>query len=93
MVYLSVLVNFQDVASAPPSGAVSAVSWVIIVSLVAALVSVTTALWFRGNKIQDQMYEDLKECNEKRAKTEEDVLGLMKVLRLQMEASRGGKKG
>jgi hypothetical protein len=79
--------------TAPPSGGISPLAWAIIVPLAAALGAVVPALWARGNKIQDRMYEDLKACNEKRAKTEDDILGLMKVLRLQMEASRGGKKG
>jgi len=77
----------------PPTGGISPLAWVIIITLVGVIAAVIPALWLRGNKIQDRMYEDLKVCNEKRAKTEDDVLGLMKVLRLQMEASRGGKKG
>ena len=87
---------FLSVAMAdatPPAGGISPLAWVIIVALATTLASVTAALWARGNKIQDRMYEDLKACNEKRAQTEEDVLGLLKVLRLQMEASKGGKKG
>lgn len=79
-------------AGDPPSGGISPLAWVIICALALVCATVIPALWYRGNKIQDKMYEDLKTCNEKRAKTEEDVLGLMKVLRLQMEASRGGKK-
>lgn len=82
----------REGATTPPAGGISPLAWVIIVALATTLASVTAALWFRGNKIQDRMYEDLKACNEKRAQTEEDVLGLMKVLRLQMEASRGGKR-
>jgi hypothetical protein len=78
---------------APPSGGISPLAWVIIGALVTVCVTVIPALWYRGNKIHDQMYEDLKKCNEKCKQSEEDVLGLMKVLRLQMEASRGGKKG
>lgn len=77
----------------PPSGGVSALAWIIIGTLAFAIAAVVPALWVRGNKIQDRMYEDLKACNEKRAQTEEDVLGLMKVLRVQMEKSRGGKTG
>ena len=79
-------------AGDPPAGGISPLAWVIILALVAVIAGVIPALWIRGNKIQDKMYEDLKVCNEKRAKTEDDVLGLMKVLRLQMEASRGGKR-
>jgi len=75
-----------------PPGSLSPLAWVIIVALTGVCATVIPALWVRGNKIQDRMYEDLKACNEKRAQSEEDMLGLMKVLRLQMEASRGGKK-
>jgi len=92
MVGSVMLMAIREGATAPPAGGISPLAWAIIVALATTLVSVTTALWFRGNKIQDKMYEDLKTCNEKRAQTEEDVLGLMKVLRLQMEASRGGKR-
>jgi hypothetical protein len=80
-------------ASAPPSGGISPLAWIIILAMAGAMAAVVPALWVRGNKLQDKMYEDLKRCNEKRAQTEEDVLGLMKVLRLQMESSKGVKKG
>ncbi len=76
----------------PPAGELSALAWVIIVVLAGTLGAVVPVLWVRGNKLQDKMYEDLKVCNQKRAQTEEDLLGLMKVLRLQMEASKGGKR-
>ncbi len=58
-----------------PTGGVSPLAWAIIGALALAIAAVVPALWSRGNKIQDRMYEDLKTCNEKRAKTEEDVLG------------------
>jgi hypothetical protein len=77
----------------PPAGGISPLAWSIIAVLAGAIAAVVPALWHRGNKIQDRMYEDLKACNEKRAQSEEDLLGLLKVLRIQMEASRGGKKG
>ena len=89
--FLSVTMALAEVT--PPSGGISPLSWVIIGALAAVCATVIPALWFRGNKIQDTMYEDLKKCNEKCKQSEEDVLGMMKVLRLQMEASRGGKKG
>jgi hypothetical protein len=89
--FLSVATAFADVT--PPSGGISPLAWVIIGALATVCMTVIPALWYRGNKIQDTMYEDLKKCNEKCKQSEEDVLGLMKVLRLQMEASRGGKKG
>lgn len=77
---------------APPSGGISPLAWAIIGSLATVCATVIPALWHRGNKIQDQMYEDLKTCNEKCAQSEEDQLGLLKVLRLQMEASKEGKR-
>jgi uncharacterized protein YdgA (DUF945 family) len=76
----------------PPSGAISPLAWAIIVALSFVCATAIPALWYRGNKIQDKMYEDLKKCNEKRLQSEEDQLGLLKVLRLQMEASRGAKR-
>lgn len=76
----------------PPTGFLSPIAWVIILTLCGVMAAVIPALWYRGNKIHDMMYEDLKACNEKRAQTEEDILGLMKVLRLQMENSRTGGK-
>ena len=88
-VFALIAVTFQ---SDPPAGGISPLAWVIILALVGVCGTVIPALWIRGNKLQDKMYEDLKLCNEKRAKTEEDILGLMKVLRMQMEVSRGGKK-
>jgi len=75
----------------PPTGGLSPLAWIIIVTLCGVIAAAVPALWRRGNKIQDRMYEDLKACNEARAQSEEDVLGLMKVLRLNMEQSKGGK--
>lgn len=75
----------------PPSGGVSGLAWVIILALCGVIAAVIPTLWVRGNKIQDRMYGDLKACNEKKTEQEEEVLGLLKVLRLQMEQSRGGK--
>jgi hypothetical protein len=75
----------------PPTGGISALAWVIIIALSGAFAAAVPALWYRGNKIQDTMYADLKACNEKNAQSEEDVLGLMKVVRIQMEQSKGGK--
>ena len=73
------------VAGDPPAGLISPLAWAIISALATACTVAIPALWYRGNKIQDQMYQDLKVCNEKNAQSEEDILGLMKVLRLQME--------
>jgi hypothetical protein len=71
----------------PPSGGVSPLAWVIIGALLTALLGVVgfAKYW------TDKLYSDLKECNEKRANSEEDILGLLKVLRLQMEQSKGGR--
>jgi hypothetical protein len=76
----------------PPSGGISPLAWVIISVLAGVCSTVIPVLWYRGIKIQDKLYDDLKACNEKRAQSEEDLLGLLKVLRLQMEQSRGGRK-
>ena len=89
---LSVSVMMMVQAGTPPAGGLSPLAWVIIVVLSGVIAAAVPALWYRGNKIQDKMYEDLKICHEKRVQSEDDQLGLLKVLRLQMEASRGGKK-
>lgn len=89
--------------SAPPAGSISPLAWAIIGTLVAAIAAAIPALWVRGNSIQDrmqkrmdevhdQMYADLKECNEKKLELEDEMLGLMKLLRLQMEQSKARKK-
>jgi len=76
------------VAAVAPDGGVSPLAWAIIGALVTALVAVSlfAKYW------TDRLYSDLKECNEKKAASEEDVLGVLKVLRLQMEQSKGGKQ-
>jgi hypothetical protein len=85
--------SFAMVAAGdPPAGGLSSLAWTIILVLCGVIAAVVPALWIRGNKIQDRMYADLKACNEKRVQSEEDMLGLMKVLRLQMEHSKGGKQ-
>jgi len=75
-------------AADPPAGGVSPLAWVIVSALALALASISlfAKYW------TDRLYSDLKECNEKRAASEEDVLGVLKVLRLQMEQSKGGKQ-
>ena len=86
--------SLMDVVNVdPPAGGLSALAWVIILALCGVIAVAIPALWKRGNKIQDRMYEDLKACNEKRAQQEEEILGLLKVLRLSMEPQKGGKKG
>lgn len=72
----------------PPSGGVSPLAWVIIGALATALVAV--CLFAKG--WVDRLYGDLKACQAARADQEEEVLGMLKVLRLQMERSRGGKE-
>lgn len=76
---------------APPAGDLSPLAWVIIVALVAVITIVIPALWYRGNKQYDRVYGDLKACNDGRAAQEEEILGVLKVLRLGMERSKGGK--
>jgi hypothetical protein len=70
----------------PPTGGVSPLAWVIIMALVGAIGTICGVAmgWIRT------MYADLKACNAARADSEEDTLGLLKVLRAQMEKSRGG---
>lgn len=75
----------------PPAGGVSPLAWVIISALALALTVVVPALWHRGNKMYDMVYADLKACTESKATHEEDVVGVLKVLRIQMEKARGGK--
>jgi hypothetical protein len=70
-----------------PTGGVSQLAWVIIGCLVTAIVSICAFARHWTNRL----YNDLKECTQKRLEQEEEVLGLLKVLRLQMEQSRGGK--
>lgn len=83
----------MDVAKMdPPTGGISGLSWVIIIALAGVCATAIPALWYRGNKIQDKMYEDLKKCNERRVQSEEEQLDLLKLVRLQMEQSRGGKR-
>lgn len=71
----------------PPAGGVSPLAWVLVTALATALVTVCTV----ALKRIDRMYDDLKACNAARADSEEDTLGLLKVLRTQMERSRGGR--
>lgn len=75
----------------PPEGGISALAWIIIGVLASVCATVIPALWIRGNKIQDRMYADLKACNARRVQSEEEQLGLLKLIRLQMEQSKGGK--
>jgi hypothetical protein len=85
MVFFLSLAAFGEID--PPSGGVSPLAWILITALVGALgtVSVVSLNWIK------KLYDDLKECNGKRASQEEDVLGLLRVLRLQMEQSKGGR--
>lgn len=78
------MVGFLSVALRvdPPSGGVSPLAWTIIVALVTALGIVSRALAV--------VYKDLKTANEKLNARDEEALGLFKVMRGQMERSKGG---
>jgi hypothetical protein len=89
--FLSVFLFLDAARVEPPAGGISPLAWVIVIALAGVIAAAVPALWYRGNKIQDEMYKDLKACNEKNAQSEEDILGLMKVVRIQMEQSKGGK--
>jgi len=87
-------------AADPPAGGISPLAWTIIGALAAVCVTVVPALWHRGNKerdradqVRDELYKDLRECNKKRVESEDEMLDLMKLLRLMMEQpkSKGGK--
>ena len=82
-----ILLFLGQAPEAVPAGAISPLAWVIIVALASVLTTVSTALWVQNNK----MYADLKACNSKHIDREVEVVGLLKVLRLQMEKARGGK--
>jgi len=71
----------------PPSGGLSPLAWTIIVALAAVIMGAIPALW----KMNRQMYRDLKDCNERSNQKEDDLLGLLKVVRVSMESSKGGK--
>jgi hypothetical protein len=71
----------------PPSGGISPLAWTIIVALAGTLTTVTGILW----KDRSKVYDDLKACTAKRLESEEEMLALLKVLRSQMERSKGGK--
>lgn len=86
-----------------PAGGLSPLAWTIIVALAGVIAVAVPSLWYRGNviqdrmqkrmdEVQDKMYADLKECNENKLELEDEILELMKLLRLQMERSKGGKK-
>lgn len=85
---LSVLLLFAVQKNDPPAGGISPLAWVIILALVAALGIVS--LFF--SKWNSRLYDDLKECNASKAGLLEEVLGLLKVVRIQMEKSKGGKQ-
>lgn len=72
----------------PPSGGVSPLAWAIIVALATAFAAAVPALWYDRRR----MYDDLKACNAAKAEQDEEILGLLKVLRVQMEQSMRGKK-
>lgn len=69
----------------PPAGGVSPLAWAIVLALVAAL-GIVCLFFSRWNS---RLYDDLKECNASKADLVEETLGLLKVLRLHMEKSKG----
>ena len=71
----------------PPSGGISPLAWTLIVALATVISVAIPALW----KHNRQLYRDLKECNERSNQKEDEVLGLMKVVRVQMEVAKGGR--
>lgn len=72
----------------PPGGGLSPLAWTLISVLAGTLTTVTTVLW----KDRSKVYDDLKACNATRAAAEEELLALLKVLRIQLESSKGGKR-
>jgi hypothetical protein len=85
---LSVSFAMAAVLADPPAGGVSPLAWTIIVTLGTVLVTVTGALW----RDRVKTYDDLKACNREKVELEEEILGLLKVLRIQMEQSKGGRQ-
>ena len=71
----------------PPSGGLSPLAWTIIIALSTVITVAIPALWAMNR----QMYKDLKDCNDKCSKQDDDILGLLKVMRVSMEQSKGGK--
>jgi hypothetical protein len=77
----------QSIAINPagaPEGGVSPLAWVIIGCLITALLAVVAF----AKAWTDKLYNDLKECNGRAADREEDTVGQLKVLTVQMEKAR-----
>ena len=72
----------------PPAGGVSPLAWVIITCLATALTGVSLF----GARWATKIYDDLKACNTAKASQEEEILGLLKVVRVSMEQSKGGRQ-
>lgn len=100
---MELFLSLMGMAVDPPTGGISPLAWAIIGALALVCTTVIPALWVRGNSIQDRMqkrmdevqdkmYGDLKTCNEKKLELEDEVLDLMKLLRMQMEQSKVRKK-
>lgn len=70
----------------PPTGGISPLAWTIIIALATVISAAIPALW----KMNRTMYRDLKDCNDRSNQKEDDLLGLLKVVRVSMEASKGG---
>ncbi len=79
----TVCVVFMEVAkSDPPTGSLSPLAWTIILTLCGFIGVLLRALAV--------VYKDLKAANAKLNARDEEALGLFKVMRGQMERSRGG---
>jgi hypothetical protein len=73
----------------PPSGAISPVSWTIIVALGTALMAVSGF----ATKWLSKLYEDLKACNAAKHNEAEEILAMLRVARSQMERHRDRDRG
>jgi hypothetical protein len=79
--------TFEVARIDPPNGGISPLAWTIIIALATVISATVPALW----KMNRVMYRDLRQCNERSNKQEDEILGLLKVVRVQMEVSKGGK--
>lgn len=76
------VVVMAAVVSDPPAGGISPLAWTIICVLSGVVVVLARALAV--------VYKDLKAANERVNARDEEALGLFKVMRGQMERSKGG---
>jgi TRAP-type C4-dicarboxylate transport system permease small subunit len=66
----------------PPAGSLSPLAWTIILALCGFIMMLLRALAV--------VYKDLKAANNKLNQRDEEALGLFRVMRGQMERSKGG---